>query len=262
MSRMCSIGFCSTSNSPTTIQGQGRAMTPTTPKKAKKAKISNESCGPMKGMQGSFLLTERKEDTTVSLVTMLPVEGLLLIFSFLELEEVRNLSLVCNEWNTFASDNVLWKTLCLRDWGISTLCTPTWKETYMFLDELFSEGVWEGMSKWTQPEGYDNEQKTTAKLHFKKYEALSKSLKIAGSGITINCNTPSPFKIEGDRINSDFQWSKKFEKHTSFYTGQIDLEKRSVSGNITYNDGHTQWKGIFIYTKPLKGQNAKTEVMA
>lgn len=78
--------------------------------------------------------------------------------------------------------------------------------------------------------------------------------KIDGTGITINCENPSPFGISGDRISMDgngmkFKWNKNFDKHTSVYDGYMNFKNRTVEGTISYHDGHTHWKGIFQYTK-------------
>jgi len=236
---------------------------------------------------------------------LLPDETILHIFSFLQPKDLLQTRLVCSNWISYADDPTLWKSLCLVDFNISSPLRSTWKETYAFLGDLFSEGIWEGMSKWVDPAGFDNDQKTTAKLHFRKRTtagsqklALTKSTtsnihrvdstsnaidrselavsfkdspyKIHGSGITINCAAPSHFQIEGERIESDssgtlFKWHKLFEKHTSVYTGKINFSNASVSGQISYHDGMTHWKGIFHYKKisKVKNENNKSHnVMA
>jgi len=157
------------------------------------------------------------------------------------------------------------------------------------------------MSKWIEPAGFDNEQKTTAKLHFVKRSryapiaaparssgdaikrvdsqtynppitkadsASSKDAhknapyRILGSGVTVNCTTPSPFRIEGERTINDptgctFEWNKHFEKHTSVYSGKMEYKSRKVEGTIDYNDGTTHWKGVFFYTKQKQRKGTK-----
>lgn len=225
----------------------------------------------------------------------LSTEIILYIFSFLESQQLCRVQQCSKEMALFASDELTWKNLCVFDWGINAPFAQTWKQSYAALEELCADGVWEGMSKWIEPAGFDNEQKTTARLHFvkrSKYAQTPQPIKaspsvlkrvdsqttnppvvrsdsssadqhrnaphrIAGSGVTVNCATPSPFKIEGERTISDvtgstFEWNKHFEKHTSVYKGQMDFGARSVSGTIDYNDGNTHWKGVFSYTKQNK----------
>jgi len=212
------------------------------------------------------------------------------IFSFLEAKDLLRVRLVSTEWSNLADDNLIWKTLVKEDWNIHTCLEKTWKETYFRLSELFSFGLWEGMSKWIEPEGYGNEQKTTVELQFhrkrsavqgpivksspstirrvdssslsssdamEKAKAKDVLYRVRGAGITINCANPSPFQIEGERLASDatgcsFRWNKHFEKHTSVYEGKIDLATNTVTGTIDYNDGSTHWKGVFFYTKMKK----------
>jgi len=225
--------------------------------------------------------------------TMLPVEAVLHIVSFLEAKEVCRLEQSSKEMQFFAADELVWKNLCVFDWGIDSAFAPTWKESYIALDDLCADGVWEGMSKWIEPAGFDNEQKTTARLHFVKRSRVTPAQsvrsspavlkrvdsqtvnppitrtesgsstdnphrlaphRILGSGVTVNCATPSPFKIEGQRTIHDpsgctFEWNKLFEKHTSVYSGKMEYATRTVNGTIDYNDGTTHWKGVFYYTK-------------
>jgi len=237
-----------------------------------------------------------------SAFNVLPNEAILLIFSHLQVNDLFQARRVSKEWCIFADDNLIWKSLTLCDFGLSKMYGSTWKETYYYLDDLFSEGLWEGMSKWVEPAGFDNEQKTTARLQFlKRKRSFAKDLpekmneksgkssrpsspavlhrvdssvnatenksntssydnslfKIAGQGVTINCSSPSPFKIEGERELSDptlqtFIWNKHFDKHTSVYKGKIDYTSRTVSGTIDYHDGTTHWQGVFYYTKAMK----------
>jgi len=224
---------------------------------------------------------------------VLPNEAILIVISFLEVNDLFQARRVSKDWCGFADDNLIWKSLCLSDFGLDGMYGSTWKETYSYLDDLFSDGLWEGMSKWIEPAGFDNEQKTTARLHFLKRKKsstkVSKQLvsspavlhrvdssvnatatekgpnanfdnslfRIAGQGVTINCSSPSPFKIEGDRDPADptletFVWNKHFDKHTSVYKGKIDYNTRTVSGTIEYFDGVTHWKGVFYYLKAKK----------
>jgi len=223
----------------------------------------------------------------------LPAEATYYMFSFLDSRDLCRMAQVSKDMHIFAQDELTWKTLTMFDWGISEPFAPTWKESYALLEDLCADGVWEGMSKWIEPEGFDNEQKTTARLHFVKrsqrsqYQSTPRSsptvvhrvdsqthtapvakpkttlgaanhrdapYRIVGSGVTVNCTTPSPFKIEGQRTIQDptgctFEWNKQFEKHTSVYSGKMEYAARTVSGVINYNDGTTFWKGIFSYTK-------------
>jgi len=223
----------------------------------------------------------------------LPVESLLYILSFLEAADVCRFQQTSIDMCYFACDEMIWKNLCVFDWGIDSPFNSTWKESYSCLEDLCADGVWEGMSKWIEPAGFDNEQKTTARLHFVKRSRCTQPAapvrsslssikrvdsqstnppitrtdsatakdayknapyKIIGSGVTVNCATPSPFKIEGERTITDptgctFAWNKHFEKHTSVYSGKMDYATRTVNGTIDYNDGSTNWKGVFYYTK-------------
>lgn len=229
----------------------------------------------------------------------LPTESIVAVFSFLQADDLFYARQVSKEWTSYADDELHWKQLVETDFNVDRQLSETWKATYYKLERLFADGIWEGMSKWVEPAGFDNEQKTTCKLHFMKKdqfkEVLAKSpqlskrvtrgtnpveapveeqpkvesiplFKIMGTGITINCQTPSPFKIEGERIASDstgitFEWKKQFEQHTSTYSGKIDYDTGVVDGTITYNDGHTQWKGIFSYTR-RKGNIKPTQIYA
>jgi len=219
---------------------------------------------------------------------VLPIESVLLIFSFLESNDLANIRLVNKECLILADDDLIWKNLCVYDWNVHSKTEDTWKGTYFRIKEIFSGGPWEGMSKWVEPTGFDNEQKTTAELCFHK-RRLSKlvrtipevevspkdeakpeetvdqkdknyknsTFRIVGGGITINCASPSPFNIEGERVLSDptgltFEWNKHFEKHTSTYNGKLNLKDGTVNGTIDYHDGTTHWKGVFFYTKPLR----------
>jgi len=261
----------------------------------------------------------------------LPIEATLLIFSFLEREELETIRLVSKLWNDLSDDEGLWKLLCIQDWNVYHLQDKTWKKTYHRLNEVLNDGVWEGMSKWLSPVGFDNEQRTTARLNFQKRtsrlrpslsnmngglsspmsspsvsskseihrcasttvasqltsvnngldatssatgatgattltssqpsltasgssSAKEAELRVHGSGVTINCAAPSPFKIEGERLESDstgttFRWNKLFERHTSVYEGKINFADGSVTGTINYHDGSTHWKGEFHYKK-------------
>jgi len=230
----------------------------------------------------------------------LPDEATIYIFSFLNARDLCRMGQVSKEIYGFATDELLWKDLAMFDWGINEPFTPTWMQTYARLEELCSDGVWEGMSKWLEPEGFANEQKTTARLHFVKrsretqptspvrssptviHRVDSQTVttpvvrsdsplitnhrgapyKIIGSGVTVNCNNPSPFKIEGQRTVKDptgctFEWNKQFEKHTSVYSGKMDYASSSVEGMISYHDGTTHWKGIFSYKKMQRHRGTK-----
>jgi len=235
--------------------------------------------------------SRKHEYTGENQFNLLPVETVLYILSFLGSSEMCQLQQTSKAMAFFAEDELSWKNLCVFDWGIDSAFCPTWKESYAKLEELFADGVWEGMSKWIEPAGFDNEQKTTARLHFLKRSRTSQiqptsrasptilkrvdSLtinppitrtdsavvshrdaphRILGSGVTVNCATPSPFKIEGERTIADpsgctFEWNKQFEKHTSVYSGKMDYATSTVNGTIDYNDGSVHWKGVFYYTK-------------
>jgi len=228
----------------------------------------------------------------------LPAEATLCVFTFLGSRDLCRIGQVSKEMHSFATDESVWKALTMFDWGINEPFAAIWKESYALLEDLCADGVWEGMSKWIEPAGFDNEQKTTARLHFVKRSQLTQTAssrssptaihrvdsqthtttvprtssdspspvvanhreapyRIIGSGVTVNCTQPSPFKIEGQRTIQDptgctFEWNKQFEKHTSVYNGTMNYAGRSVNGTITYNDGNTIWKGIFSYTKSRK----------
>jgi len=217
----------------------------------------------------------------------LPCETVLNVLSFLEAKDLSVARLVTKGWNVLANDKLLWKNLCESEFNVHQRLGETWRETYYKIEELFSEGSWEGMSKWMEPTGYDSEQKTTATLHFlKRNEQLNARtelrakesgsskeeirsfndapFKITGFGVTINCSSPSQFRIEGIRTTADasgctFQWNKHFERHTSIYNGHLDLATGSVTGTIDYNDGSTNWKGVFFYTKSPRAKHQPTK---
>lgn len=224
----------------------------------------------------------------------LSTEIVLYIFSFLEAQQLCQVQQCSKDMSFLATDEITWKHLCVFDWGIDAAFAETWKASYAALEDVCADGVWEGMSKWIEPAGFDNEQKTTARLHFVKRSRYEKPQatksspsvlkrvdsqtsnapitrtdssstdqhrnaphRILGSGVTVNCATPSPFKIEGERTINDvtgrtFEWNKHFEKHTSVYKGQFEFGTRTVNGTIEYNDGNTYWKGVFSYTKQSK----------
>jgi len=230
---------------------------------------------------------------------ILPPEATLYIFSFLDSRDLCRIGQVSKDMFVFSEDEGTWRQLATYDWGIEQPFASSWKETYALLEDLSADGIWEGMSKWIEPPGHSTEQKTTARLQFVKRshrqlitpirssptvvhrvdsqvvttpivksDSSSSSssrdapYKIVGSGVTVNCESPSPFKIEGqktgiiDSSGCTFQWNKQFEKHTSVYNGQMDYANRSVNGTIDYNDGTTHWKGVFEYTK-VKGKKSK-----
>jgi len=238
-------------------------------------------------------------NTTENCIDNLPTEALCHIFSYLEVKEIRRVRSVCKEWSELLHDELLWKQLCKFDWNVHALMEPTWRETYMRIENVLSEGHWEGMSKWVEPEGFDNEQKTSVKLLFHKRNIPKERLsspsmihrvdstanssvlrtpevpaknykesmyKITGTGVTVNCTSHSYFRIEGERIDSDstgatFQWNKQFEKHTSVYIGKVDYRSGTVNGTIDYHDGTTHWKGMFFYTKVKTVPNRKYSKM-
>lgn len=223
----------------------------------------------------------------------IPVEATFFILSFLDAKDLCRMAQVSKEMRFFADDELLWKEISIFDWGISEAFASTWKLSYALLEDLCADGIWEGTSKWIEPAGFDNDQKTTARLHFVKRSKSQSTVmpsrasltaihrvdsqnitppitktdsavalpnhqtapyRIIGSGVTVNCTTPSPFKIEGQRTIKDptgctFEWNKVFEKHTSIYSGQMNYATRTVEGTIAYNDGTTEWKGAFSYTK-------------
>lgn len=236
--------------------------------------------------------TGKQEITGVNQFNYLPCEATLYIFSFLSARDLCHVGEVSKDMYALATDEMVWKSVTRFDFGITAPFADTWRETYAALDSLSADGMWEGMSKWVEPEGFDNEQKTTARLHFVKrsqhvQSPLSPSnprasptaihrvdsqthsspvkstpdsphknapYRIIGSGVTVNCTQPSPFRIEGRLITHDadgctFEWNKQFDKHTSVYSGRMDYRTRTVSGTIDYHDGGTHWKGIFSYTK-------------
>jgi len=233
---------------------------------------------PRKYLRVEVQKDEDDEDDRECYFDMLPSEAVLTIFSFLGAKDLTIARLVSKIWCQFADDKSIWKRLCEYEFNFHQTLGETWRETYYRIEDLFSEGVWEGMSKWMEPHGYDNEQKTTARLHFLKRNQSDDSVsqietkeesneskeevpsykspmfKIMGSGVTINCSAPSPFKIEGERMISDatgcsFQWNKHFERHTSIYNGKMDFATGTVTGTINYDDGSTHWKGVFFYTR-------------
>jgi len=99
---------------------------------------------------------------------LIPDEAALLIFSFLDSRDLCRMSQVSKQMFGFANDELTWKALAMFDWGIIEPFSNTWKESYALLEDLCADGMWEGMSKWLEPAGFDPEQKTTARLHFVK----------------------------------------------------------------------------------------------
>jgi len=190
---------------------------------------------------------------------VLPVEAVLLVFSFLDTKDLATVRRVSKEWNLYAEDDLLWKRLCIADFQVDVLYGDSWKQTYKYLDELFSDGLWEGMSKWVEPAGFDNEQKTTVNLHFLKRKqgklinspSLSRisspatihrvdssvnateskysdsfkdsEFRIVGTGVTINCSNPSAFLIEGERTKlSSTGSSFKWNKQFEKHTSMYE----------------------------------------
>jgi len=121
---------------------------------------------------------------------ILPNEATMCIFSFLEVSDLFQARLVSKEWCHFADDNLIWKSLSFSDFGLDRLFGNTWKETYFYLEDLFSDGLWEGMSKWIEPEGFDNEQRTTARLHFLKRKKSGDKNIINHNINTMNVSSP------------------------------------------------------------------------
>lgn len=99
----------------------------------------------------------------------LPLEASLYILSFLDASSLGIIAQTSSEMNILANDEMIWKELTMYEFGIlSALENMSWKESYSYLDNLFSAGQWEGFSKWLEPAGYENDQKTSAKLQFAK----------------------------------------------------------------------------------------------
>jgi len=186
----------------------------------------------------------------------IPAEAVMTVFTYLDSTDLQLVRLVNHEWHNFADDSLIWKNLCFDDWNVDSMLKETWRATYFYLENLFSDGIWEGMSKWIEPAGFDNEQKTTARLHFLKknksgikersVHSTPKSspstihrvdsaanaidrlnlinfkespYRIKGSGITVNCTAPSPFQIDGERFASDSTGcSFQWHKHFEKHT--------------------------------------------
>eukprot|EP01114_Cavostelium_apophysatum_P004441 TRINITY_DN1467_c0_g1_i2.p1 TRINITY_DN1467_c0_g1~~TRINITY_DN1467_c0_g1_i2.p1 ORF type:complete len:314 (-),score=49.02 TRINITY_DN1467_c0_g1_i2:166-1107(-) len=185
-------------------------------------------------------------------IQVLPNEALVMIFSFLGCNDLLNARRVSNQWYHLSDEEMLWKRHCSNDWNVTHMLTESWKSTYIYLYDLFSDGDWEGMSKWIEPEGFNNEQATTAKLQFQKRNLLNRKIaspsmihrvdssanasapgsatsspsvvrrnfnespfRINGSGITINCSAQSYFKIEGE-WTAQSDTGASFEWHKNF----------------------------------------------
>jgi len=183
-----------------------------------------------------------------------PEDLVLHMLSFLDINSITTVRLVSKQLKKLADDGKIWRYLCLQSWVIFSEESPKvtfhdlnkdWRRTFIRVEQLCRKGVWKGMSKWIEPKGFDHEQETTVNLEFP-----INTKDILGEGETINYNTPSEFKIEGKFTSSKkFTWSKKFSTHTSHYEGELDVDQEIMQGTIEYNDGRTQWKGVFLYQK-------------
>lgn len=164
-----------------TIDELSNSSSPNTrPKKSAKKKLMNSL----------ELINESKEEISGEDYFMyLPIEATLLIFSFLEKEDLETIAFVSKLWNDLSNDETIWKQLCIQDWNIEFLHDKSWKRTYYRLHDILSEGMWEGMSKWIEPVGFDNEQRTTARLSFHK---RASRLRPAMTSMNLNGGLSSP----------------------------------------------------------------------
>jgi len=156
----------------------------TRPKKSAKKKL----------MSSLELINESKQEITGEDHFMyLPIEATLLIFSFLEKEDLETIAFVSKMWNYLSNDENLWKQLCIQDWNIEVLHDKSWKRTYNRIQDVLSDGVWEGMSKWIDPVGFDNEQRTTARLCFQKRTSRLRPVTFSNinGGLTSPTSSPS-----------------------------------------------------------------------
>lgn len=66
-----------------------------------------------------------------SLVGLLPLEIWKLIFTFLSYHDLNSISLVCKWWKVLSEDDVIWKALFEREFGINSIkVEDSWKKTY------------------------------------------------------------------------------------------------------------------------------------
>eukprot|EP01116_Phalansterium_solitarium_P001490 TRINITY_DN11280_c0_g1_i1.p1 TRINITY_DN11280_c0_g1~~TRINITY_DN11280_c0_g1_i1.p1 ORF type:complete len:294 (-),score=72.85 TRINITY_DN11280_c0_g1_i1:161-1042(-) len=180
-------------------------------------------------------------------ITILPLEVVLLIFGFLDAGPLSRLREVSSYWKFLADDELLWRDLCDRTFGADMPIAnfPTYRDAYIYHQRILGRTTfWAGMSKWQEPEGFDFAQETQVHITFEPGSNV-----ITGKGITVNYSIPNPFDIVGRRISfSKFYWEKKFVKHVSKYSGEIDFDNSSLKGEIEYHDGTYHWKGIFHYS--------------
>lgn len=129
----------------------------------------------------------RQEITGTNYFESFPLEASLYIVSFLDANTLGRLAQVSKEMNMFADDELVWKELTMYEFGIdSPLEDLCWKNSYLFLDDLFSDGMWEGTSKWIEPAGFEKDQKTSARLQFAKrsYTSVVPSPKLSRNSPT------------------------------------------------------------------------------
>jgi len=178
----------------------------------------------------------KQEITGVNEFESLPFEASIYIVSFLDAKSLGRLAQVSREMNMFADDELVWKDLTFYEFGInSTLENLSWKESYSFLDDLFSDGMWEGTSKWLEPAGYEKDQKTTARLHFAKRSHTTLS-----SSPTLSRNSPTAIH----RVDSQTH-SAVVRSSSSPPSPVADAPKnhrneryRIIGSGITVNDNH------------------------
>lgn len=178
--------------------------------------------------------SSKQEITGPNHFESLPQEAALYIFSFLDAKSLGRVAQVSQEMNMFADDDLIWKALTMYEFGIdSELQNLSWKKSYAYLDELFADGLWEGMSKWLEPAGYETEQKTTARLHFAR-----RSYRTVTSPI-VSRNSPNAIhRVDSQTLTSVVKPPALSAARPLAPRNHQGETYRIIGSGITVNDNH------------------------
>jgi len=180
---------------------------------------------------------QEQEITGPNHFEFIPLEASLYILSYLDAKSLGRLAQTSSSIHILADDEMIWKELTMFEFGIiSALETMSWKQSYIYLENLFTPGTWEGMSKWIEPAGYENEQKTNAKLQFVK-----RSHRSVSSSSPISRDSPKAIH----RVDSQSQTTvvpKTTDAASTTRPGVVapknhrDAPYRIIGDGITVND--------------------------
>jgi len=191
----------------------------------------------------------------MSLAT-LPRNCKLRILGFLDAkEDLASALCVSVEFLSLSNEQELWRLKCKKfqlDFGNlrslrASLSEPDWKALYEAVEGFFAGGKYVGWAAWTDPPGFSYEQDTFSILHFDYAKK-----RILGEGHTNNApegfaSRWNFFQIEGSfDKNFGMRLEKKYARHTSHYTGTVDVLNRKLEGRILYEADGVVWKGVYM----------------